>query len=116
MAIHADEIERLHQFAMAVMARAAGRQASHFRGILLAMIGGIIWRADPGSIEIKIHADDLADVVLRWASITGYEYACTYNRQSDDIELHDRNRHGSVLHTFSNSMPVTEIERIFSTL
>jgi hypothetical protein len=46
------------------------------------MIGGIIWRADPGSIEIKFHADDLSDVVLRWASLTGYEYACTYNRRA----------------------------------
>jgi hypothetical protein len=116
MPIHADDIERLHQFAMAVMARAAGRQASQSRGIFLAMIGGIIWRADPGSIEIKIRADDLSDVVLRWVSLTGYEYACTYNRQRDDIELHDRNGQGSVLHTFSNSMPITEIERIFSTL
>ena len=116
MPIHADDIERLHQFAMAVMARAAGRQANQFRGIFLAMIGGIIWRADPGSIEIKFHADDLSDVVLRWVSLTGYEYACTYNRQRDDIELHDRNGQGSVLHTFSNSMPITEIERIFSTL
>ena len=80
------------------------------------MIGGIIWRADPGSIEIKFHADDLSDVVLRWVSLTGYEYACTYNRQSDDIELHDRNSQGSVLHTFSKSMPIAEIERIFSTL
>jgi hypothetical protein len=53
---------------------------------------------------------------LRWVSLTGYEYACTYNRQRDDIELHDRNGQGSVLHTFSNSMPITEIERIFSTL
>lgn len=116
MPIHADDIKRLHHFAMAVMARAAGRQANQFRGILLALIGGIVWRADPGSIEIKIHADDLADVVLRWVSITGYEYACTYSRQSDDIELHDRNGRGPVLHTFTNSMPITEVERIFSTL
>lgn len=116
MPIHADDIKRLHQFAMAVMARAAGRQANQFRGIFRAIIGGIIWRADPGSVEIKVHADDLTDVVLRWVSVTGFEYACTYNRQSDNIELHDRSGKGSVLYTFSNSMPITEVERIFSTL
>jgi hypothetical protein len=114
MPIHANDVETLHDFAVGVMAR-AGHHASQVRAIALAMLGGIIWRVEPGSIEIRFHEGNLANA-LRWISVTGYEYACTYNRQSDDIELHDRNRHGSVLHTFSNSMPVTEIERIFSTL
>jgi uncharacterized cupin superfamily protein len=114
MPIHANDVETLHDFAVGVMAR-AGHHGSHVRAIGLAMLGAIIWRVDPGSIEIRFHEGDRADE-LRWVSVTGHEYACIYNQQSDAIELHDRNRQGAVLHTFSNTTPITEMERIFSTL
>jgi hypothetical protein len=114
MPIHADDLETLHDFAVGVMAR-AGRRANHVRGIALAMLGGIIWRVDPGSIEIRFQDSGRADV-LRWVSITGYEYACAYNQQTDQMEIRDRNPQGSVLHTLSNATPIVEVERIFSTL
>ena len=114
MPINAHDVEMLHDFAVALMAR-AGRRTNHVRGIALAMLGGIIWRVDPGSIEIKFQDGGRANV-LRWVSVTGYEYACAYNQQADEIEIRDRNGRGSLLHSFSNATPIAEVERIFSTL
>jgi integron cassette protein len=114
MPIRANDVETLHDFAVGVMAR-AGRQTTQVRAIALAMLGGIIWRVDPGSIEIRFQ-DQGRSNDLRWVSVTGYEYSCTYNQRTDQIEVRDRNGHGSVLHNFSNATPIAEVERIFSTL
>jgi len=87
--IRANDIETLHDFVVGVMAR-AGRQTTQVRAIVLAMLGGIIWRVDPGSIEIRFQDGGRAND-LRWASITGYEYSCTYNQHTDQMEIHDHN-------------------------
>ena len=114
MAMHANDVETLHDFAVGVMAR-AGHHESQVRGIVLAILGGIVWRVDPGSIEIRFRDGNLANVV-RWVSVTGYEYACAYNHETDEIEIHERNAGGPVLHAFSNTTSIGEAERIFSTL
>src|SRR6476660_1501677 len=103
MPIHVNDIETLHDFAMGIMAR-AGHRTSQVRGIALAMLGGIIWRVDPGSIEIRLHDGGGANL-LRWVSVTGYEYTCAYNQQTDEIEIHARNGRGSVLHSSAFSKP-----------
>jgi hypothetical protein len=114
MPIHADDVETLHDFTIGFMARGQ-HQASTVRGIALAVLGGIIWRVDPGSIQIRSSADKLANA-LRWISVSGREYVCTYNHHTDQLEIHDQSRAGAALHRFTNETPVTDIERIFSTL
>src|SRR5436853_7057771 len=92
MPIHVNDIETLHDFAMGIMAR-AGHRTNQVRGIALATLGGIIWRVDPGSIEIRFQDGGGANL-LRWVSVTGYEYTCAYNQKTDEIEIHDRKRGG----------------------
>ena len=93
MPIHANDVETLHDFAVGVMAR-AGHHASQVRAIALAMLGGIIWRVEPGSIEIRFHEGNLANA-LRWTASPATNTPAP---------------------TFSNATPLTEVERIFSTL
>lgn len=50
MAILADDVQTLHDYAEGVMHR-AGHHARQFSAIVLAILGGIIWRVEPGSIE-----------------------------------------------------------------
>ena len=114
MAIHADDVETLHDFTIGFMARGQ-HEASKVRGIALAILGGIIWRVDPGSIEIRPGAGKLANA-LRWISVSGREYVCMYNHHADQLEIHDQSRAGAALHSFTNGTPITDIERIFSTL
>jgi hypothetical protein len=114
MPIQADDIQVLHSYAEGVMGR-AGHHAANVRAIALALLGGIIWRAQPGSIEIKQYDGNRANVVW-WRSVSGQRYACAYNHHTQEIEVRDRSTQGAVLHQFSNATPVTDIERIFATL
>ena len=89
----------------------ADHHADKVKGIALALLGGIVWRADPGSIEIRQHAGNLANVL--WVTIQGSRYAFVYNHQAEKIELRERTQQGAVLHSFDDEMSVSEVEAIF---
>src|SRR5579864_3572313 len=114
MNVQANDVHTLHRYAEGVMTR-AGHHAQQIRAIVLAMLGGIIWRVDPGSIEIKQYDGRLANV-LWWVSTSGHKYACAYNHRSGKIEIRDRNTQGPALHSFENSTPIADVERIFTAL
>jgi Integron cassette protein VCH_CASS1 chain len=114
MPIQLNDIEALQDYTIGVMARAE-HHAKQVRAIILAMLGGIIWRVDPGSIEIRYHDGDLANA-LCWNSVSGGKYACAYDHSAGAIEIRDRSGRGSALHSFTNATPVEEVERVFSTL
>jgi hypothetical protein len=114
MPIQLNDIETLQDYTVGLMARAE-HHAKQVRAIILAMLGGIIWRVDPGSIEIRYHDGDLANA-LCWNSVSGGKYACAYDHSAGAIEIRDRSGRGSALHSFTNATPVEEVERVFSTL
>jgi Integron cassette protein VCH_CASS1 chain len=113
--IHADDVQTLHRYADGVMGRVA-HHAGNVGAIALALLGGIIWRADPGSIDIKQYDGQLANVVWWTSAATGTRYVCAYNHQTQEIEIGDRSTQGPVLHRFSNATPATTVEQIFATL
>jgi hypothetical protein len=114
MPIQVDDIQMLHDYAVGVMARAE-HHAKQVRAIILAMFGGIIWRLDPGSIEIRYHDGNLSNA-LWWNSVTGGKCARIYDHRAGAIEIRDRKTWGSALHIFTNATPVEEVEQVFSTL
>ena len=113
MAITASDIDILHRYAEGVMNR-ADHHAFKVKGVALALLGGIIWRGDPGSIEIKQYDGGLANVL--WVNISGKRYAFAYNHQSGKIEIRDRTQSGSSLQNFDDDTPVSKIEAIFRQL
>lgn len=114
MAIQANDFQTLHTYAEGVMNRAA-HHASNVQAIALALLGGVIWRARPGSVEIKQY-DGAPANVLWWESLDGNRYACAYNHQTQEIEIRDRSVRGALLHRFSNATPITDVEQIFAAL
>ena len=113
MPIHADDVETLHRYAEGVMSRVA-HHAGNVGAIALTLLGGIIWRATPGSIEIKQYGGQLANMLWWESASSGTRYACAYNHQTHEVR--DRTTQGDVLHRFSNATPVTTVEQVFSTL
>jgi hypothetical protein len=114
MAITANDVDVLHQYAEGVMNR-ADHHAGQVKGIALALLGGIIWRGDPGSIEIKQYAGGLANVL--WVTISGRRYAFAYTHDNGGkIEIRDRTQSGPAVHSFDNSTPVAEVEAVFRAL
>jgi len=106
-------VDILHRYAEGVMGR-ADHHAGQVKGIALALLGGIIWRGDQGSIEIKQYAGGLANVL--WVTIGGRRYALAYNHQTGEIELRDRTQSGAALYSFSNATPVADVEAVLRQL
>lgn len=113
MAITATDVDVLHRYAEGVMGR-ADHHAGQVKGIALALLGGIIWRGEPGTIEIKQYAGGLANVL--WVTIGGRRYAFAYNHERREIEIRDRTQSGPALHSFSDDTPVADVESAFRTL
>ena len=113
MAISASDVAILHQYAIGVMGR-ANHHAGQVKGIALALLGGIIWRGEPDSIEIRQHDGRLANVL--WVTIGGTRYAFAYNHETEKIEIRERTQSGAVLFSFDDDTSVKEIEEIFRNL
>jgi hypothetical protein len=113
MPITANDVRVLHEYAEGVMNR-ADHHAGQVKGIALALLGGIIWRGDPGSIEVRQYAGSPANVL--WVTISGKRYAFVYNHTTGEIEIRDRTQSGATLHSFSNGTPVPDVETAFRNL
>jgi hypothetical protein len=110
MAITAEDVSTLHAYAEGVMER-ADHHAGQVKAIALALLGGIVWKADSGSIEIKQYDGELANVL--WLTVNGRRYALAYNHKTGKIEIRDRTQTGPALHSFDNQTPVADVEMIF---
>lgn len=110
MAVTAHDVQTLHDYAIGVMNR-ADHHAGQVKAIALALLGGIIWRAEPGTIEIKQYDGDLANVL--WFVVNGRRYAVAYNHQKAMIEIRDRTQSGSALNAFSDVTLINDVEDVF---
>ena len=115
MPFQANDLETLQGFVLGAMARAQ-LHAKQVRAITLAILGGILWRVEPGTIKIELHVDGNLPNALLWVSVSERSCACTYNNSTGELEIRDGNACGPVLHTFTNATPITEVESFFSTL
>ena len=113
MPITANAVDVLHQYAEDLMSR-ADRPRGQAHRVMLALLGGLIWRGEPGSIEIKQYAGGLANVIS--VAIGGKNYACGYNHQTGEIEIRDRTQGGAALYSFSKTTPVIDVEAVFRSL
>lgn len=107
MAITTTDLAVLQSYADGVMGRAK-HHANQVSAAALALLGGIIWRADPGSLTIREHAGSMANML--WITIAGRRYAFLYNHAAGTIEIHDRTQSGPVLHSFDNGSSLIDIE------
>lgn len=113
MAVTAKDVEQLHEYAAGVMGR-ADHHAGQVKGVALALLGGIIWRAEPDSIRIRRFAGSPANML--WATIGGRTYVFAYNHADETVEIRDRTQTGAVLHAFDDSTDVRSIHAAFEAL
>lgn len=110
MAITARDIEELHTYVSGVMGR-ADHHAGKVKGIALALLGGIIWRAEPDTIRIRRFAGGPANML--WVNISGKTYVFAYNHETEKIEIRDRTQTGTVLDSFDDTNTAADIEAAF---
>jgi len=113
MPVTASNVQVIHEYAKGVMDR-ADHHAGKVKGVALAILGGILWRADPGSIRIRQYAGNPANML--WAKVGGREYAFRYEHGTEQIEIRDGSQNGAVLHSFNDSTTLASVEAVFRSL
>jgi|ERR1051326_98600 hypothetical protein len=113
MPINANDVDILHKYVEGVMNR-ADHHGFDVKGIALMLLGGIIWRGEPDSIEIKQYLGNLANVL--WVTVNGRRYAFAYNHNTGMIEIRDRTQSGPALHSLNDNTSVADAEAILRSL
>jgi hypothetical protein len=113
MAITAKDDEQLHEYATGVMERAS-HHAGRVRGVALLLLGGIVWRAEPGSIRIRSFAGSPANML--WVTIGDRTYVFAYNHTAQKIEVRDRTQTGAVLHAFDDDTNICAVHTAIEAL
>ena len=92
----------------------ADHHAGKVKGAALAILGGIIWRAEPNSIRIHQFAGNSGNMLS--ARIGGRDYAFRYEHATEQFEIRDSSENGPVLHRYDDATPVADIEAAFRAL
>lgn len=81
--------------------------------IVLALIGGVIWRSTD-DVQVKQYAGNPANIL--WMTIEDRRYCFAYKHESSEIEIRDGGIKGVVLHTFNNTTSIADVKDIFQNL
>lgn len=114
MAIALKSVDALQEHLRSVLEH-ADRQAGGINEVLLALVGGILWRKNPGE-PVRVGDKSGAGGNIIWFRIGAQRYALLYKYKAGRIELMLDSRHGHVLHAFTNATPLADVVRVFSTL
>lgn len=114
MAITVSDVDELKSYIEGVMGR-AGHHAQAVQGIALALAGAIVWKKDADS-SIRVMTREGSTTNVLWVQIGGKRYAFSYNHSAGTIEMREGSTQGAVLHSFSDSTPVSLLEKVFRPL
>ena len=99
----------LHEYAADVMHR-GGPHAGQIQGVALALLGGVIWRSDAGSLKLAQPQWPALELAFE---IDGHGDWFTDNFASGAIEMRQRWQAGPALHSFSNATSVAYVQAVF---
>ena len=111
MPIHITGVDTLKEYILGVMARAE-HHAQNVDEVCLAVAGAIVWRGE--RIEVLQRQSAMSNVL--WMYIGDKKYAFSFNHNTGLIEVRQNNLQGSVMTTFSNNTPHSEVKQFFSRL
>ena len=112
MAITVKDIKTLKEYFNGVMDR-ADHHANDVDEIVLALIGGVVWRSD-GNFEVKEYAGAPANIL--WMDVNGRRYCFKYNHEEGRIECLEGGHKGSIIKSFDNNTSITEVKSFFAKL
>ncbi len=91
----------------------ADHHADGVNEIVLALIGGVIWRAD-GDFEVKQYGGAPANIL--WMFVNDTRYCFKFNHETGMIECLQGGHNGDLIRVFDNSTPIAEVKRFFAEL
>ncbi|HGE8307259.1 hypothetical protein [Serratia marcescens] len=115
MAIKAKDIDTLHRYAQGMMERSS-HHAKNVSVIALTLLGGVIWKAEPGSIEIRTYNGNLANMVW-WKSASSHKtYSISYNHDTQEIDIREGSIKDTTLFSFTDKTDPSSLLNILSSL
>ncbi len=112
MAITIDKIGALKEYFNGVMNR-ADHHADGVNEIVLALIGGVIWRAE-GEFEVKQYNEAPANIL--WMYVAGERYCFKFDHNRGTIDCCKGGHNGEVIQSFDNSTTISEVKDFFARL
>lgn len=105
-------INDFQEYFSGVMGR-ANHHANNVNKIILALVGGVIWRSN-GNFRIREYAGTPANMM--WMEVNGTTYCFLFSHTNGNIEVHKDSAKGSIVRTFDNNTPLTEVKAFFENL
>ncbi len=112
MSITIDKIEALNEYFNGVMNR-SDHHADTVNEIVLALIGGVIWRAE-GHFEVKQYGGAPANIL--WMTVNDVRYCFKFNHETGKIESLKGGHNGTLIAEFDNNTPISDVKKFFSKL
>lgn len=109
MSITINKIEELKNYFDGVMNR-ANHHADNVNEIVLALIGGVIWRAE-GNFEVKQYGDAPANIL--WMYVNDNRYCFKFNHMTAMIDCCEGGHNGNVIASFDNQTPIAAVKAFF---
>lgn len=109
MAITVKDIKALKEYFNGVMDR-ADHHADNVNEIVLALIGGVIWRAE-GNFIVREYAGTPANIL--WMDVNGKRYCFKFNHDEDRIDCLEGGHTGEVIESFDNNTSMAEVKKFF---
>ncbi|MCJ2070001.1 hypothetical protein MKK75_14550 [Methylobacterium sp. J-030] len=107
------DLDAVRQYAVSVIAQSDGEDLQ-MKAVTLALLGGIMWRAAPGSTELM--QDPAGAKAILSTTLGGRHLTFSYDQNTESIEMREGTTDGPVLHRFCNRTLVTDFDQTFSAL
>jgi hypothetical protein len=114
MSYEARDRDALRNYMDGIMARAE-KDTMGVIVITLALLGGIVWQSNPGSLTLQ-SMDSNVPVNVLWASFGDRRVTFSYNHGTATIEMREDAIHGPVTRKFSTRTLEQEIESFFGSM
>ena len=111
MAKQINTIFELQSYFNGVMDRAI-HHANNIDEIILAIAGGVIWKAQ-GTLKVRTYNGETANVL--WLCTEKKTYCFKYNHTDVSILVCENSHKGRILQTFTNKSTAKEVKDFFST-
>lgn len=114
MSVSLVTVRQLQSYIVGLMNR-SDHHAGPVKNVLLAVIGGILWRMNP-NMRARVHEKEGETRNVIWVWFGEERYLFLYNHEAQTIELHREGRRGDLLYRFTNDTTLDEVMRVFEEL
>ena len=108
MPVPIDTLDEFQQHFLQVMGR-AGPHAGKVGPAVLALVGAVLWRKDPGPVEVRAPG-------LAWVSLGGERYLLRYDPHARQVEVRRGSGCGELLLGVADATDPVEVVAFVATL